>query len=319
MSHSNKPIQINGTIIQLGTSAQLNLNLYQLPTKTVIEIPVYVFRSVHPGPTLLLLAGMHGDEINGIEIVRRLITREDIRQPLCGSVIAIPVINIVSFLYGSRELPDGRDLNRCFPGSRTGSLGSRIAYDLMKEVISQIDFGIDFHTGGAKINNMPQLRCVFSQQGNLELASQFMPPFILNAPFREHTLRKEAARKGKSILVFEGGESSRFDYVSINEGMNGCLRLMNELQMIDVDIPANTTVQLDGAVWVRAKASGLFHTFNSNGAAVEKGELIGTISDPYGEQEEKIISSHSGYIIGINNQPVVNEGDALMHIGIIAR
>lgn len=319
MSYSNKPIQINGASIQPGTSAQLNLNLYQLPTKTVIEIPVYIFRSVHPGPTLLLLAGMHGDEVNGMEIVRRLIKREDVRRPLCGSVIAIPVINIVSFLYGSRELPDGRDLNRCFPGSRTGSLGSRIAYDLMKEVISQIDFGIDFHTGGAKINNTPQLRCVFSQQGNLELAAQFMPPFILNAPFREHTLRKEAARRGKSILVFEGGESSRFDYVSVNEGMNGCLRLMNELEMINVDIPANTTVQLDGAVWVRAKASGLFHTFHSNGTAIEKGEQIGMICDPYGDQEEKIISSHSGYIIGINNQPVVNEGDALMHIGLVAR
>lgn len=318
MSYSNKIIQINGTTIQPGASAQLNLNLYQLPTKTVIEIPVYIFRSVNPGPTLLLLAGMHGDEINGVEIVRRLITRPDIRNPLCGSVIAIPVINIVSFLYGSRELPDGRDLNRCFPGSRTGSLGSRIAYDLMKEVISQIDCGIDFHTGGAKINNMPQLRCVFSHQGNLDLATQFMPPFILNAPFREHTLRKEAAKKGKSILVFEGGESSRFDYVSINEGINGCLRLMHGLEMIDVDVPANPTVQLDGAVWIRAKASGLFHTSKSNGTAVEKGEAIGTICDPYGEQEEKIISSHSGYIIGINNQPVVNEGDALIHIGIVS-
>jgi predicted deacylase len=319
MSHSNKIIQINGTSIQPGASAQLNLNLYQLPTKTAIEIPVYVFRSVHPGPILLLLAGMHGDELNGVEIVRRLITRKDIRKPLCGSVIAIPVINIVSFLYGSRELPDGRDLNRCFPGSRTGSLGSRIAYDLMKEVISQIDFGIDFHTGGAKINNMPQLRCVFSQQDNLNLAMQFMPPFILNAPFREHTLRKEAARKGKSILVFEGGESSRFDYVSINEGINGCLRLMHELKMINVAIPDNVTVQLDGAVWVRAKASGLFHTAKSNGTAVEKGAHIGTICDPYGEQEEKIISPHSGYIIGINNQPIVNEGDALMHIGMVVK
>lgn len=319
MSYSNKPIQINGTTIQPGASAQLNLNLYQLPTKTAIEIPVYIFRSLNPGPTLLLLAGMHGDEINGVEIVRRLITRKDIRKPLCGSVIAIPVINIVSFLYGSRELPDGRDLNRCFPGSRTGSLGSRIAYDLMKEVISQIDFGIDFHTGGAKINNMPQLRCVFSQQSNLNLAMQFMPPFILNAPFREHTLRKEAAKKGKPILVFEGGESSRFDYVSINEGINGCLRVMRGLKMINADIPANTTVQLDGAVWVRAKASGLFHTAKSNGTAIEKGEHIGTICDPYGEHEEKIISSHTGYIIGINNQPVVNEGDALMHIGMVTK
>lgn len=317
MSASNKIIQINGTDIKPGSSAQIHLNLYRLPTRTVLEIPVYVFRSVHPGPVLLLLAGMHGDEVNGIEIVRKLISREDVRKPLCGSIIAIPVINIISFLYGSRDLPDGRDLNRCFPGSKTGSLGSRIAYDLMKEIIPQIDFGIDFHTGGAKISNTPQLRCAFSQEQNLDIANQFQPPVILNAPFREHTLRKEAAKRGKPILVFEGGESLRFDPVSINEGINGCLRLMQALKMIDASIPANKTVHLDGAIWIRAKASGLFHAEKSNGTFVEKGEQIGFISDPYGEQEEKIISSHNGYIIGINNQPVVNEGDALMHVGIV--
>jgi predicted deacylase len=314
---SDKIIHINGTGIKPGNSAQINLNLYQLPTKTVIEIPVYVFRAIHSGPVLLLLAGMHGDEINGIEIVRRLISRKDVQKPLCGSIIAIPVINIISFLYGSRDLPDGRDLNRCFPGSKTGSLGSRIAYDLMKEVVSQIDFGIDFHTGGAKISNTPQLRCVFTQEQSMEIARQFQPPFILNSPLREHTLRKEAAKKGKSILVFEGGESSRFDHISINEGVNGCLRLMQELNMIHADIPSNKTVQLDGAVWLRAKASGLFHIAKSGGTFVKKGELIGTIGDPYGEQNEKIISTHTGYIIGINNQPVVNEGDALMHIGVV--
>lgn len=318
MSDNTNILHINGNDIKPGSSAQINLNLYQLPTKTAIEIPVYVFRSINPGPVLLLLAGMHGDEVNGIEIVRRLIVRNDVRKPLCGSIVAIPVLNIISFLYGSRDLPDGRDLNRCFPGSRTGSFGSRIAYDLMKEIISQIDFGIDFHTGGAKISNMPQLRCVCSHKQNLDIANRFQPPFILNAPFRENTLRKEAARKGKSILVFEGGESLRFDPVSIHEGINGCLRLMQALDMIKTIIPSNTTVQLDGAIWVRARASGLFHTARSNGTYVEKGEQIGIICDPYGEQEEKIISTHSGYIIGINNQPVVNEGDALMHIGIVA-
>lgn len=319
MRYTNQFLHINGTTIKPGSSAQLNLNLYQLPTKTVIEIPVYVFRSVNPGPTILLSAGMHGDEINGIEIVRRLIARKDVRKLLCGSIVAIPVINIISFLYGSRELPDGRDLNRCFPGSKTGSLGSRIAHDVMKEIVSQIDFGVDFHTGSAQISNVPQLRCVFSQEQNLEIANQFMPPFILNSPFRENTLRKEAAKKGKTILVFEGGESSRFDYASIEEGINGCLRLMHACKMIDTTISPNKTIRLDGATWVRAKASGLFHTIKSNGSPVEKGEQIGTISDPYGEMEEKIISPQSGYIIGVNSKPVVNEGDALMHIGLVVK
>jgi predicted deacylase len=316
MTYVHKKIRINGTDIKPGSSVTVNLNLYQLPTKTIIEIPVYVFRSPNPGPTLLLLAGMHGDEINGIEIVRRLITRQNVRKPLCGSIIAIPVINIISFLSGSRELPDGRDLNRCFPGNKNGSLGSRIAYDLMNEIIPQIDFGIDFHTGGAKINNYPQLRCVFDNKTNLDLGKKFSPTLILNAPFRDNTLRKEAAKKGKSILVFEGGESSRFDYLSINEGMNGCLRLMKYLKMIDIDLPKNPTVLLDSSTWVRARTSGLFHTSKMNGAHILKGEIIGMICDPYGEHEEKLISPTDGYILGINNQPVINQGDALMHIGM---
>ncbi len=316
MQYQNKSLHINGTEIKPGSSASLNLNLYQLPTKTVIEIPVYVFRSIKPGPVLLILAGMHGDEINGIEIIRRLIQRKDVRNPLCGSIIAIPVINIISFLYGSRDLPDGRDLNRCFPGSRNGSLGSRIAFDLMNEIIPQIDFGIDFHTGGAKINNYPQIRCVFSNKVNLDLGKKFSPALILNAPFRENTLRKEAAKKGKSILVFEGGESSRFDYLSINEGMNGCLRLMKHLKMVALDLPKNPTVFLNRSTWVRARTSGLFHTSKVNGSHIRKGELIGMICDPYGEHEEKLISPTDGYIIGMNNQPVINQGDALMHIGV---
>lgn len=316
MTYQNKIIRINGKEVHPGTSATLNLNLYQLPTKTVIEIPVYVFRSNKPGPVLLLLAGMHGDEINGIEIVRRLITRQDVRNPLCGSIIAIPVINIISFVSGTRELPDGRDLNRCFPGNKNGSLGSRIAYDLMNEIIPQIDFGIDFHTGGAKISNYPQLRCVFENKTNLELGRKFSSSIIINSPFRDNTLRKEAAKKDKSILVFEGGESSRFDYLSINEGMNGCLRLMKHFKMIDIEVPGNPTVFLDKSTWVRARSSGLFHTAKVNGAHITKGEIIGMISDPYGEHQENLIAPTTGYIVGINNQPVVNQGDALIHIGV---
>jgi len=316
MTLIQKNIHINGVDIKPGHQAQVSLNWYQLPTKTVIEIPVSVFRSSKPGPTLLLLAGMHGDEINGIEIVRRLITRDDIKNPLCGSIIAIPIINTISFLSGSRDLPDGRDLNRCFPGTKNGSLGGRIAYDLMNEIIPQIDFGVDFHTGGAKINNYPQLRCVFTSKTNLELAKQFSPTLILNSPFRDNTLRKEAAKHKKSILVFEGGESSRFDYISINAGINGCLRLMKAQKMIRTEVPNNPAVFLKKTTWVRAKSSGIFHTSKVNGAHILKGDIIGMICDPYGEHEEKLIASHDGYIVGINNQPVVNQGDALMHIGI---
>ena len=154
-------IKIHQETIAAGENKIVSLNTYELPTKTKIEIPIHVFRSKQAGPTVLLSAGMHGDEINGIEVLRKIITRKEIQSLLRGTLIAIPVMNTVSFLYQSRDLPDGRDLNRCFPGTKNGSLGSRIAYDLMKEIIPLIDVGIDFHTGGAKISNYPQLRCTF--------------------------------------------------------------------------------------------------------------------------------------------------------------
>ena len=316
MQYKNRNIIINNQEVKPGNHAQVSLNWYQLPTKTVIEIPIYIFRSINPGPVLLIQAGMHGDETNGIEIVRRLITKDEVRNPLCGSVVAIPVINTFAFLYGTRDLPDGKDLNRCFPGNRTGSLGARIAYDLTNEIIPQIDLGLDFHTGGKQINNYPQLRCTFSDNSSLELAKHFAPTYIINSPFREGSYRKEASKNGKPILVFEGGESSRFHYQYINEGVNGCLRLMNHLKMVDVEVRDNLSVLINKSSWIRAKASGMFHCTKTNGVPISKGEVIGEITDPFGEHKEKIVASQDGYIIAINTHPVINQGDALMHIGV---
>jgi predicted deacylase len=308
-------IKIHQETIALGENKIVSLNTYELPTKTKIEIPIYVFRSQQPGPTVLLSAGMHGDEINGIEVIRKIIIRKEIQDLLCGTLIAIPVMNTVSFLYQSRDLPDGRDLNRCFPGTRNGSLGSRIAYDLMKEIIPLIDVGIDFHTGGAKISNYPQLRCTFEDEVSLRIAKLFSPPLIINSVYREHTLRKEAAKKNKPILVFEGGESLRFDYQAINEGINGCLRLLHHHKMIKEEVPPNPFVKLKKSAWVRAKLSGLFHISKPNGAYVNKDEILGAICNPFGQVEARITSPFDGYIVGVNNQPVVNQGDALIHIG----
>jgi uncharacterized protein len=306
---------INSQTVRAGESKQIVLNSYELHTKTNIEIPVFVFRSKHKGPTILLSAGMHGEETNGIEIIRKIITREEIKNLNHGNIIAIPVINSVSFLFGSRDLPDGRDLNRCFPGNKNGSIGSRIAFDIMTQIVPLIDFGVDFHTGGAKISNSPQIRCVFEFPENLALAEKFSAPLIIDSKYREGTFRKEAAKKNKPILVYEGGESMRFDYNAINEGVNGCLRLMKSYQMIDTDIPNNYSVKITKDIWIRANTSGLFHMNKINGALVSKGDLLGVICNPFGNIERKILSTTDGYIVGVNNQPVVNEGDALIHIG----
>lgn len=309
-------IIINNQVVRAGENKQITLNSYELHTKSIIEIPVFVFRSRVKGPTVLLSAGMHGEETNGIEIIRKLITRDEIKNLKCGNLIAIPVINSISFLFNSRDLPDGRDLNRCFPGTKNGSIGSRIAYDMMKHIVPLIDFGIDFHTGGAKINNTPQIRCVFDFPNNVALADIFAAPLIIDSKYRDGTLRKEAAKKGKPILVYEGGESMRFDYNAINSGVNGCLRILKHYNMIDVEPPYNHSVKISKDTWLRATSSGLFHVNVTNGAFVNKGDLLGVICNPFGEIERKIISTVDGYVVGVNNQPVVNQGDALIHLGM---
>lgn len=311
-----KDIIINGQTIKPGQFLEVTLNTYRLPTRTFIEIPVHVFRSNVKGPTILFIAGMHGDEINGIEILRRILRGGVLQELKAGSVIVIPIINIVSFINGTRDLPDGRDLNRCFPGTRSGSFGSRLAYDLMREVLPQIDFGVDFHTGGAQINNYPQMRCVFDDAKSLELAKKFGTRFILNSPYRDKTFRKEAAKNDTPVLVYEAGESMRFSNLAIEEGIAGCLRLLKNLNMLDIKIqPAETRILKDSK-WIRARMAGLFSTHKKYGSRVEKNESIGYIADPYGDTEVLLKAPDAGYIVGVNNQPVINEGDALIHIGV---
>ena len=310
-----KNIIINEQAISAGESKEVILNTYRLPTRTIMEIPVHVFRAKEEGPVVLLSAGLHGDEINGIEILRTLLKEKYFVNLKRGSILAMPIINIISFLSGTRDLPDGKDLNRCFPGTTSGSLGSRIAYDLMQGVMPQIDLGVDFHTGGAKINNFPQLRCSFQNERSLELGKMFGAPFIINSGYREKSMRSEAEKMGKPILVYEAGESMRFNSLAINEGVNGCLRLLKGLDMLDIEVDTVDTRLLKDSKWIRAGMSGLFRTRKKYGTFVKKEEIVGWISDPFGEMETELRSPANGYIVGINNQPVVNEGDALIHIG----
>jgi hypothetical protein len=309
-------IVINKKEFLPGQSGEHILNSYLLPSRTKIDVPVFVMRSPKPGPVVLFQAGVHGDEVNGIETMRNLLAMDEIRNPLKGTIIIIPIVNVISFLLNSRELPGEKDLNRCFPGSRNGSLGSRIAYDLMKEIVPVIDFGIDFHTGGAKINNYPQIRCAFDNTSNIHIAKMFGAPFTINSPFREKSLRREAAKKGKSILVYEGGESMRFNKQAINEGLQGCLRVLNALEMTDTDVHPSDTIYINETHWARARTSGLFRTSKKYGSYIEKGETIGMVTDPYLNNYQPIVSQVNGFLIGINNQPVVHEGDALLHIGV---
>lgn len=303
-----------------GHRLRVSIPIARLPSHTLLDMPVFIYKGKEKGHNLLLTAGIHGDEINGIVVLRRLIS-EKYLMPDVGTVVAVPLVNIYGFLQNSRNLPDGKDLNRCFPGSQTGSIASQIAYIVSKVILPNVDFGVDFHTGGSKISNYPQIRCVLSDKKNMELAHHFAPPFIMESELIDKSFRKEAAKRNKSILVYEGGESLRLDELSIQEGVRGIKRLMHHLGMKTnpaLDLSRKSIV-LEKTSWLRAKTGGIFDCRVLTGDFVKKNQILAHITDPYGSQKIAVKSHKEGYVIGINNMPVVNAGDALLHIGSLQK
>lgn len=307
-------ITINEQKIGFGEQREIQLNIARLPTYTNIDLPVHIFRAEEDGPVLLLTGGLHGDELNGIEIVRRMVYR-DMLMPEKGSVIALPLVNVYGFIQNVRGLPDGKDINRSFPGIKGGSLARLLAHTLMNQIIPQIDFGIDFHTGGAARANYPQIRCTLDVDKNRELAEAFAPPFVINSSLIEKSFRKAAYKKGKHILVYETGESTRFDETGIQEGIDGTMRLMKYLEMKNEAPEASHDTEFYRKTsWVRAKNAGLFQPEIKLGDNVKKRQILGHVTDPYGNERFKSTSPRSGRVIGLNYAPVVHKGDALLHI-----
>jgi uncharacterized protein len=310
-------MKINGNEIKPGEQKSIVVNIARLPSHTSIDIVINVARSKKEGPVLLLMGGLHGDEINGVEIIRRIIDSQ-LNIPDIGTVICIPILNIYGFIHFSRFVPDGKDVNRSFPGKKNGSLAARIAYYLMKVIIPQITYGVDFHTGGDDRSNFPQIRCMIRDEVNQRLANAFYAPFTIDSQYRPKSLRQSAAKLGKNIIVYEGGESSRFDEFAIQEGINGTLRLMQFLGMrSEAPAPAMKNHIVTSSSWVRAKLSGVFVSKVKYGDYVSRSTVVGTISDPFGEFKINLKASNSGFVIGINHQPLVHQGDALLHIGVV--
>ena len=306
-------LKIGGENIGRGETRQIYLKIARLPTYTNIDLPVTVIRSENPGPVLLLSGGLHGDEINGIEIVRRLIGRKLIK-PEFGTVIAIPLMNVYGFIQNVRGVPDGKDINRSFPGSKTGSLAMLVAHTLMNEIVPKIDIGLDFHTGGASRANFPQIRCVFEDDKNMELAKAFGAPVTLHSSLINKSFRKAAYSKGKHILVYETGESMRFDEEGIQIGIDGTLRVMKHLGMIKNAPEPQETEFYSKSTWIRASYAGLYHSKIELGDKVIKKQIIGAITDPFGSEKFIIKSKHDGRIIGLNYSPVLHKGDAIAHL-----
>lgn len=314
----NEIVEIRGNKIGLGESKLIKIPIDRLPTGTLIEIPVYVFNGDKLGPTILLQGGLHGDEVNSIELVRRMLIDKSYKIHR-GCVIVVPLLNIFGFLSLSRYM-HGKDVNRSFPGSKSGSLASRMAYYLMKELTKNIDFAIDFHTGGAQRNNFPQIRYTPEDERGYELAKLFNAPFLFGSKLIPKSFRNQCYKNNIPVIVYEGGESLRLDENAIQQGINGTLRILKHFEMINnsIEVPENLiTIAIHKRKWIRAKVAGLFNAKIENGAAIKKGQVLGNIMDTYGKTNFDIKAPFDGYIISKNNFPIVNMGDALFHIGTI--
>jgi len=296
---------IGGEVISRGENRIIDLQLPPLTTHTALSMPIHVIRGRKPGPRLLVCAAIHGDEINGIEIIRRILGRKS-WSGMQGDLIAIPIVNMYGFIHQTRYLPDRRDLNRCFPGTEKGSMAGRLAHIFLNEVVAKCTHGID----------LPQVRACLDDPETTRIAHAFPVPVLLDASLRPGTIREAAGQKDIPWLVYEAGEALRFDEVAIRAGKRGILQVMRELGMLKKRKPKKVYEPqvASKSYWVRASKSGIFRSLLPMGAHVAKGDLLGVIDDPYGGNEDHMYAPTSGIIIGKTNLPLVYEGDAITHI-----
>lgn len=315
----NEPdiLHILGKKVALGQSAKVSFNVAKLHTQNTIDVPILIERSKKPGPTVLITAGIHGDEVNGVEIVRQIISK-GINKPKKGTIICIPVINVFGFIHMDREFPDGRDLNRVFPGIKGGSLASRVAFKLVTEILPHADLVLDFHTGGADRFNAAQIRIIKGEKTLDELAKIFGAPFVYYSKNLNKSFRNTCHKLGIPILLFEGGKSFHIDNTVTNTAVNGTKRVLHHLGMLNrnfkVSQPKKPCVNIVGSKWIRAKYSGMFKATVVINSEVKKGDVIGNITDPYGSFNHFVKAPNSGYIFNINESPIIYQGDAIFHI-----
>jgi len=306
---------IDNIEIKPGERKRINIDMGSIYDFTDVKMPIEVIRGKKDGPTLFVSSTIHGDEINGIEIARRLLNHKDLKT-ICGTLIVIPIVNIFGFNDRSRYLPDRRDLNRCFPGIKNGSLASQLAYKFMREIVLKSDYGIDLHTGSFNRRNYPQIRADLSDKRTLKMAQAFGAPVVVNSNLRDGSLRAAVVSENIPMILFEAGEALRFDESSIKTGVDGILRVMKQIGMIKPDQKHRIakTFIAQSSSWLRAPKSGINIPKIKLGSFVKKGDVISEITNPFGDRKTIIKAHESGIIIGISLLPLVNKGDALFHI-----
>lgn len=309
---------IGGEEILPGESRTIEIPVAPMYTHDTLSISVLVKRGKLPGPTLFVCAAIHGDEINGVEIIRRLL-KNPVISKLKGTLIAIPIVNIYGFIHHTRYLPDGRDLNRSFPGSQRGSLTGRIAQTFMNEIVAKSTHGIDLHTGARHRSNFPQIRADLDDPETLEITRAFGAPLAINAKIRDGSLRQCASDMGVPVILYESCEALRFDEIYIRAGELGIINVMRHLGMLRKSrAHIKPPVISQGTYWVRAPESGVLRALVPLGAEVAEGQTIGFIADPLGTSEVDVVAPQGGIVIGRTNLPLVYEGDALFHLASLS-
>lgn len=310
------PFAIAGTQVEAGTRRTVLVPLSRLPDHTDMTLRVKVIHGRRPGPVLFVSAAIHGDEIIGLEIIRRLVSTKTLSR-IRGTLILIPVVNGFGFLGMTRYLPDRRDLNRVFPGSANGSSASQLAHTFINTIVGRCDYGIDLHSGAVHRENLPQIRANLSDSEVRDMGVAFRASIMLDAKLRDGSLRAAAGDVGCRMLVYEAGEALRFNESAVRIGVRGVMGVIRHVGMLPKLKPKPhriDPVQPSGSSWVRAPMSGLMRAATGLGDSVQKGQRIAGISDPLGETDMDVLAKHDGVVIGRTNLPVVSRGDALFHI-----
>jgi len=314
-------LTIGGVTINPGERQIIDVPVAPMYTHDDLSISVQVVRGKRPGPTLFVSGAIHGDEINGVEIIRRVLQHRSLKN-LSGTLIAIPIVNVHGFLNHTRYLPDGRDLNRSFPGSAKGSLTGRVAHTFIKEIVSKCTHGIDLHTGSRHRSNFPQIRADLDDPEAYRMTESFGVPLAIDAKIRDGSLRECAGDAGIPVILYEAGEALRFEEVYIRAGVKGIINVMRRIEMLPRSRSKKTVappIVSDQTTWLRAPESGVLRTFVPLGGKVEAGQVIAMVADPLGTSETPMLAPTTGMVIGLTNLPLVYEGDASFHIAQYGR
>jgi len=316
----NSPFKFEKQSIAPGESKTINLSLGQLYTHSPVSMPVHVINGKYAGPVMFIAAAIHGDELNGIEIIQRLLRLPSLKR-IRGTILAIPIVNVLSVVHQSRYLPDRRDLNRCFPGSKKGSMAARMANTFMSKIVKHCDFGIDLHTGAVHRSNLPQIRAHLHNEAMESLAKAFGAPVVLNSKPSSSTLRGACEKKNIPVVTYETGEALRFDELGIRAGVKGIVNTMRHIGMMaKLKNPKKLAVTLaKESSWVRAPESGILRSNLKLGSLIKKGQQLATVTSPYEDSETDVKSTVTGILVGKTNIPLVHGGDALFHVAKVTQ